>query len=313
MRINKYISHNSKYSRREADKLIENGEVTVNRNKLEDFAYDVKDGDQVSIGGLHVTERTELTMIVFNKPKGTLVTRKDDRGRTTIFHKMPGKFRHFIPIGRLDFASEGLLLLTDSPKVAEVMMKGDLNRTYNIKIDKPLSPEMEEAMREGLVLDDARVGGHEKSKIYGMEFAPFVHYEIRGVSSNFTKLRVTIAEGQNRELRRFFGHFEANILDLKRVEFGGIELNNLPTGKTRYFTRREYDDTHKYLKMIKQIEAQEKKEEQDRINAERLKEKKKNQTQDQARREASANKKRQKEINQKNSNRNNPNKKNKKY
>ena len=313
MRINKYISHNSKYSRREADKLIENGEVTVNRNKLEDFAYDVKEGDQVSIGGLHVTPRTELTMIVFNKPKGTLVTRKDDRGRTTIFHKMAGKFRHFIPIGRLDFASEGLLLLTDSPKVAEIMMKSNLNRTYNIKIDKPLSPEMEEAMREGLVLDDARAGGHEKSKIYGMEFAPFVHYEIRGTSSNFTKLRVTIAEGQNRELRRFFGHFEANILDLKRVEFGGIELNNLPTGKTRYFTRREYDDIHKYLKMIKQIEAQEEKEEQDRVNAERLREKKKNQTEDQARREASAQKKRQKAINQKNSNRNNPNKKNKKY
>ncbi len=312
MRINKYISHNSKYSRREADKLIENGEVTVNRNKLEDFAYNVKDGDQVSIGGLHVTERTELTMIVFNKPKGTLVTQKDDRGRTTIFHKMAGKFRHFIPIGRLDFASEGLLLLTDSPKVAEVMMRGDLNRTYNIKIDKPLSSEMEEAMREGLILDDARAGGHEKSKIYGMEFAPFVHYELRGSSSNFTKLRVTIAEGQNRELRRFFGYFDANILDLKRVEFGGIELNNLPTGKTRYFTRREYDDTHKYLKMIKQIEAQEEKEEQDRINAERLREKKKNQTEDQARRELSAQKKRKKAINQKNSNRNNPNKKNRK-
>jgi 23S rRNA pseudouridine2605 synthase len=312
MRLNKYISHNSKYSRREADKLIEAGEVSVNRKITKDFAYDVQEGDQISIRGLHVKERTELTMIVFNKPKGTLVTRKDDRGRTTIFHKLPGKFRHFIPIGRLDFASEGLLLLTDSPKVAEVMMKGDLDRTYNIKIDKPLTKEMEEAMREGLVLDDARAGGHEKSKIYSMEFAPFVHYEIRGVSTHFTKLRVTIAEGQNRELRRFFGHFEANVLDLKRVEFGGIQLNNLPTGKVRYFTRREYDDIHKYLKAIKQIEAQEKKEEQDRINAERLREKRKNQTEDQARREASSEKKRLKAIQQKNSNRNNPNKKNRK-
>jgi len=171
---------------------------------------------------------------------------------------------------------------------------------------------MEEAMREGLVLDDARAGGHEKSKIYSMEFAPFVHYEIRGVSTHFTKLRVTIAEGQNRELRRFFGHFEANVLDLKRISFGGIELNNLPTGKSRFFTRKEYDDIHKYLKAIKQLEAQEKKEEQDRINAERLREKKKNQTEDQARREASAEKKRLKAIKQKNSNRNNPNKKNRK-
>lgn len=312
MRLNKYISHNSKYSRREADALIEAGEVTVNRKKMDNFSYEVQEGDQVSVKGLHVKARTELTMIVFNKPKGTLVTRKDDRGRTTIYHKLPGKFRHFIPIGRLDYTSEGLLLMTDSPTVAEVMMRGDLNRTYNIKIDKPLTSEMEEAMREGLILDDARAGGHEKSKIHAMEFAPFVHYDIRGVSPHFTKLRVTIAEGKNRELRRFFGHFEANVLDLKRVEFGGIRLNNLPTGKTRYFTRREYDDTHKYLKMMKQIEAQEKKEEQDRLNAERLAQKKKNQTEDQARREASAQKKQQKEINQKNSNKNNPNKKNKK-
>jgi 23S rRNA pseudouridine2605 synthase len=312
MRLNKYISHNSKYSRREADKLIEEGEVTVNKVKMENFGYDVKEGDMVSIRGLYVTEKTELTMVVFNKPKGTLVTRKDDRGRTTIYHKLPGKFRHFIPIGRLDFASEGILLLTDSPKVAEVMMQSGLDRTYNIKIDKPFSPEMEEAMREGLFLDDARAGGHEQSKIYSMDFAPFVHYEVRGTSANFTKLRVTIAEGKNRELRRFFGHFEANVLDLKRVEFGGIQLNNLPTGKTRFFTRREYDDMHKYLKMIRQVEAQEQKEEEDRANAERLKEKRKNQTEDQIRRAESAEKKRLKERQQKNSNRNNPNKKNRK-
>jgi len=313
MRINKYISHNTKYSRREADKLIEAGDVFVNRKKIEDFAYNVQEGDEVSIKGLHVKERTELTMVVFNKPKGTLVTRKDDRGRSTIFHKLPGKFRHFIPIGRLDFASEGLLLLTDSPRVAEVMMKSGLDRTYNIKIDKPFSSEMEEAMREGLILDDARAGGHEKSKIYSMEFEPFIHYEVRNAGANFTKLRVTIAEGKNRELRRFFGHFEANVLDLKRVEFGGIQLNNLPTGKTRFFTRREYDDLHKYLKMIRQVEAQEKKEEEDRVKAERLREKRQNQTEDQRRRAESAEKKRLKEINQKNSNKNNPNKKNKKF
>jgi len=309
MRLNKYISHNSKYSRREADALIEAGDVTVNKTKMQNFGYDVQEGDQVSVRGLHVKPRTELTMIVYNKPKGTLVTQKDDRGRTTIFHKLPGKFRHFIPVGRLDFASEGLLLLTDSPRVAEVMMSSGLDRTYNIKIDKPFSPEMEEAMREGLYLDDARAGGHEKSKIYSMEFAPFINYEVRAVSENFTKLRVTIAEGKNRELRRFFGHFEATVLDLKRVAFGGIELNNLPTNKTRYFTRREYDDTHKYLKMLQQIEAQEKKEEEDRIKAERLKEKKKNQTEDQARRAKSAEEKRLKEAKQRNSNRNNPNKK----
>ena len=248
MRLNKFISHYTKYSRREADRLIEAGEVTLNKKALKDFGYEVDDEDHIFVKGKAVKKTTELTVIVYNKPKGVLVTKKDDRGRTTIYHKLPGKYRHFLPVGRLDYASEGLLLLTDSPEVATALMESGLDRTYNIKIDKPITPEMITAMQEGLILDDARAGAHEKSKIYSMEFAPFAHYEIRAEGQNFTKLRVTITEGKNRELRRFFAHFDAKVLDLKRVAFGGIELNNLPTDKTRYFTRKEYDDVHKFLK-----------------------------------------------------------------
>ncbi|MFT7823456.1 MAG: pseudouridine synthase [Sulfurimonas sp.] len=258
MRLNKYISHNTGYSRREADKLIEAGEVSLNKKVLKDFSYEVKEGDRIFIKGKPVKKRepNEVTMIVYNKPKGVLVTKKDDRGRTTIYHKLPGKFRHFIPVGRLDYASEGLLLLTDSPEVAQALMESrQLDRTYNIKIDKPLAKEMTEAMQEGLILDDATAGAHEKSKITSMEFAPFAYYEIRSEGKNFTKLRVTITEGKNRELRRFFGHFGATVLDLKRVAFGGIELNNLPENKTRYFTRKEYDDLHAFLKRKKKNAA----------------------------------------------------------
>lgn len=251
MRLNKYISHNTKYSRREADKLIEEGEVTLNKKVIKDFAYEVQEGDHVVVKGRPVKASKELTVIVYNKPKGVLVTKKDDRGRATIYHKLSGKYRHFVPVGRLDYASEGLLLLTDSPEVATALMESGLDRTYNIKIDKPITQEMITAMQEGLVLEDARAGAHEKSKIFSMEFAPFVHFEIRAEGKHFTKLRVTIAEGKNRELRRFFAHFDAKVLDLKRVAFGGIELNNLPTNKTRYFTRREYDDLHKFMKRSK--------------------------------------------------------------
>jgi 23S rRNA pseudouridine2605 synthase len=248
MRLNKYISHHTKYSRREADRLIEEGEVTLNKKVLKDFAYEVEEGDHIFVKGRPVKVNKELTVIVYNKPKGVLVTKKDDRGRATIYHKLSGKFRHFVPVGRLDYASEGLLLLTDSPEVATALMESGLDRTYNIKIDKPISQEMITAMQEGLVLEDARAGAHEKSKIFSMEFAPFSHFEIRAEGKHFSKLRVTITEGKNRELRRFFAHFGATVLDLKRVAFGGIELNNLPTNKTRYFTRREYDDLHKFLK-----------------------------------------------------------------
>lgn len=248
MRINKYISHNTKYSRREADELIMSGEVRNNKETIRDLSYQVEDGDKISVKGRPIEKRKEVTVIVYNKPKGVLVTKKDDRDRATIYHKLSGKYRHFIPIGRLDYASEGLLMLTDTPKVAEVLMESNLPRSYNIKIDKPLTPAMEQAMQEGLELEDASNGAHEKSKIKSMSFAPFEKYEVRSIGKNFTKLRVVISEGKNRELRRFFGHFDAKVLDLKRVAFGGIELNNLPTNKTRYFTRQEYDDLHKFLK-----------------------------------------------------------------
>jgi 23S rRNA pseudouridine2605 synthase len=257
MRINKYISHNTRYSRREADKLIEEGQVSIDKRVVNDFGYDVQEDDRVFVKGKIIKESNELTIIVYNKPKGALVTKKDDRGRTTIYHKLPGKFRHFVPVGRLDYASEGLLLLTDTPEVATALMESSLDRTYNLKIDKPVSEEMITAMKEGLVLDDARAGAHEKSKIFSMEFAPFAHFEIRSEGKNFSKLRVTITEGKNRELRRFFAHFEAKVLDLKRVSFGGIDLNNLPTNKTRFFTRREYDDVHQFMKRKKTNEKAE--------------------------------------------------------
>ena len=250
MRLNKYIAHNSRYSRREADRLIENGEVKVNKKTVTDFGRKVTPDDHVEVKGKTVKPRKsgEVTMIVYNKPRGVLVTKRDDRGRTTIYHKLPGKFRHFIPIGRLDFASEGLLLLTDAPEVAEIYMHSSLPRTYNLKIDAPVTETMLTAMREGLRLEDATAGAHEKSTITQMDFAPFAAFELRGQTGRYTKLRVTIIEGKNRELRRFFAHFGAKIVDLKRVAFGEIELNNLPTNKTRYFTQKEYDRLHAFMK-----------------------------------------------------------------
>jgi len=256
MRLNKFISHNSKYSRREADRLIEEGEVKINKKTTADFAYAVQDDDHIEVKGrvLRAKKQGEVTIIVYNKPKGVLVTKKDDRGRATIYHKLPGRYRHFIPVGRLDFTSEGILLLTDSPEVANTLMNSALPRTYNLKIDKPVTQVMVDAMKGGLSLTDASAGAHERSNIRGMDFAPFSHFELRGETGKYTKLRVTITEGKNRELRRFFAHFDATIVDLKRVAFGDIELNNLPTNKTRYYTRREYDDLHEFLKKNKATE-----------------------------------------------------------
>ncbi|WP_456401642.1 pseudouridine synthase [Hydrogenimonas sp.] len=249
VRLNKFLSHNTRYSRREADRLIEEGKVQVNGKQVTDFSYRVEPEDKVVLNGRVVRPRSmhEMTVIVYHKPKGELVTKRDPRGRKTIYDSLPGRFAHFVPVGRLDFASEGLLLLTDSPRAADVLMRSGLERVYNLKIRGSITPAMEKAMREGIRIKGKK-GAHEKSGIEEMEFAPFYAYQILKNEPNYSKIRVAIGEGKNRELRRFFAHFDREVLDLHRVSFGGISLNNLPKGKSRFLTQREYDDLHAFIK-----------------------------------------------------------------
>lgn len=249
MRLNKYIAHHASYSRREADKAIESGYVKINGEAVTNPATQVEEGrDIVYVSGKKITPKDKYTVIVYNKPKGELVTKSDPKGRKTIYDSIDKEYKHYIPIGRLDFASEGLLLLTDASKVATALMESDLERVYKIKIKGLVTPEMEKAMTEGLSLSDATAGGHSRSKIKEMEFKPFVGYIIQKNQPNYSILKVAICEGQNRELRRFFAHFKADILNLKRVSFAQIKLNNLPTGKVRFLNRSEYSALHKFLK-----------------------------------------------------------------
>ncbi len=248
-RLNKFISHNTRYSRREADRLIEEGQVQVNGRQVTDFSYRVARDDKVVVKGRVVRPKSmhEMTVIVYHKPKGELVTKSDPMGRKTIYDSIPKRFSHFVPVGRLDFASEGLLLLTDSPRAADILMRSGLERVYNLKIRGSITAAMEKAMQSGLKIKGKK-GAHEKSGIDEMEFAPFYAYQILKNEPNYSKIRVAIGEGKNRELRRFFAHFDREVLDLHRVSFGGISLNNLPKGKTRFLTQREYDDLHAFLK-----------------------------------------------------------------
>lgn len=120
MRLNKFISHNTGYSRREADELIKQGKVSINGRVVSDF-IEVSGEEKIRIGSRLIKPKTEFTMIVYNKPKGELVTKKDDRGRRTIYDSLPEGFSRFVSVGRLDFASEGLLLLTDAPAIATAL------------------------------------------------------------------------------------------------------------------------------------------------------------------------------------------------
>lgn len=239
MRLNQYIAHHSSYSRREADKLIQEGRIKVGHIKV-DSHYVLKAGDNVFIDGKKLAPKEHFTCIVYHKPKGELVSKSDARGRRVIYESLGEKFRHFRYVGRLDFASEGVLILTDSVSVAKALMESPLERGYILKINAPITQEMIQAMQEGFVCENARRGGHYKSNITSMDFAPFSAYEILKNDAKYSRIKVHITEGKNRELRRFFGAFGAQVLDLRRISYGFVHLNALPVGKKRFFTKDEY-------------------------------------------------------------------------
>ncbi|PAF54350.1 pseudouridine synthase [Helicobacter sp. 13S00482-2] len=256
MRLNQFISHNAKYSRREADILIEQGRVNIEKTKANTKSV-LLEGQRVFIDGKYVKPKDEelYTVIVYHKPKGELVSKKDDRGRRVVYDTLGGKYMHFVPIGRLDFASEGVLLLTDNKKVAQSLMESDLEREYIIKINGKITEEMIRAMNEGIHIENASTGAHQKSKIYSMTFAPFIRYEIGKNDIHFSKLKVTIMEGKNRELRRFFAHFKADVMDLRRIRYGWINLNALPVGKIRFLNKDEYKQLHQFMGKIGKIDS----------------------------------------------------------
>ncbi|RAX57401.1 pseudouridine synthase [Helicobacter monodelphidis] len=249
MRLNQYLAHNSQYSRREADRLINEGCVKINHRiaKLGDSVYK---NDKIFVNGQFIKEKdkNQYSVIIYHKPKGEIVSKKDDRGRRIIYDSLPSGFSHFIPVGRLDFASNGLLMLTDSPMVAQKLMHSSLERIYYLKIKGYVNEQIKRSMLEGLKLEDARAGGHRLNNIQSMEFAPFTGFEIIQESGGYTRLKVGIVEGQNRELRRFFAAFDTHVMDIKRVRFGFASLGKLALQKWRFLEKSEYTKLHHFLK-----------------------------------------------------------------
>lgn len=218
--VNKYISETGFCSRREADKYIEQGRVTINDN-IASKGNRVKDGDVVEVDGEPLKKKKQTVYIALNKPKGITCT-TDLKDKTNIIDYVNFSSRIF-PIGRLDKRSEGLIFLTnDGDIVNKILRAGNQHeKEYIVTVDKPIDLEFVKAMRSGV-------------RILGVMTQPcFVQQE------GPNRFRIILTQGLNRQIRRMCEALGYDVVTLKRTRIMNMALKDLAPGKWRYFTKDE--------------------------------------------------------------------------
>lgn len=234
MRINKYIAEAGVCSRRAADKLITDGAVKVNGRVCRELGKDINIyNDSVSVNGVRAVLPTEYTYIMFNKPKGCVTTASDDRGRKTIFDYIDIDKRLF-SVGRLDYDTEGLLLLTDDGDLAYKLThpSHEIDKTYHLSVEGEVKEGDLAVLRKGVEIDGVKT---KPCKIKFLEF-----------SDGLSKIEITIHEGRNRQIRKMFESKGYNIVFLRRISVGNLRLGGLG----RCMHRPLRDDEILYLKKL---------------------------------------------------------------
>lgn len=226
MRINKYLAECGVASRRGCDKLIEEGRVTVN-GKTAALGDDIAGGEEICVDGVPVSHGEKHSYYLLNKPKGYVCTVRDDKGRKTVMELLPPDAGRVFPVGRLDYDTEGMLLLTDDGDLTFRLThpKNEVPKTYLVKIEKGITDVELNRLRAGVEIDGVLTG---KSKVKVIE-----------TDKAFTKLQVTITEGRNRQVRKMFEAVGKQVVFLKRIRIGEMRLGSLPRGKVRKLTAEE--------------------------------------------------------------------------
>lgn len=227
MRINKYLAASGVASRRACDKLIEEGKVTVN-GKPCGLGADVDERrDVVEVEGKPVAPAALHKYYVMNKPKGYVCTVRDDKGRKTVMKLLPPDAGRVYPVGRLDYDSEGLLFFTDDGDLAFRLThpKNEIPKTYLVRIEGTVDEAQLNKLRAGVMLD-GRLTAKCKIKIVETD-------------KKYTRLHVTIGEGRNRQVRRMFETIGKEVVFLKRIRIGEMELGSLERGKVRKLSESE--------------------------------------------------------------------------
>lgn len=226
-RLQRILAHVGIASRRKAEELITAGRVSVNGETVTRLGSKADlSVDRVKVDGQVLKPPKHHVYIVLNKPKNCVTTVHDPEGRKTVMSFFKGAQERIYPIGRLDYASEGLLLLTNDGDFANRMMSpaSHVTKTYLVKVNGPLAPEQEEQFRRGIPM-------------HGRRTAPAGLKLIRPGENPWYEVR--IVEGRQNQIRIMFKHFGRLVEKLKRVKIGFLDLGALKPGAYRTLTNNE--------------------------------------------------------------------------
>jgi len=225
IRLNKYIANAGVCSRREADALITDGQITVNGKVVTEMGHKVLPSDTVKYQG-KLLKFEKLQYVLLNKPKGFITTMSDERGRKTVMSLVAKACDERIyPVGRLDRNTTGLLLFTNDGDFAKKLTHPSyqVKKIYQVELDKPLTKADFEAIIKGVELED------------GLATVD----ELAVISEDNKTVGIEIHIGRNRIVRRIFEHLGYQVEKLDRVTFGHLTKKNLPRGKWRHLTDAE--------------------------------------------------------------------------
>ncbi len=221
-RLQKVLASAGVASRRKAEQMIQDGKVSVNGTIVREMGFKVSGDDEILVNGKPI-RREEKVYYLLNKPKQYISAVTDDKGRKTVMDCFPDVKQRIFPVGRLDYETTGLLIMTNDGEFANVMMhpKYHLPKTYEVAMDGVLTDQMIRMLEKGIPLDD------------GMTLPAEVYLLSRFEGKKKTVIQITIHEGRNREIRRMMEYFHCNVTRLNRIQYGFLDLGQLRQGQYR--------------------------------------------------------------------------------
>ena len=235
MRINKYLALAGLGSRRNVEALVTTGKIKVNGKVVRDLSTDIRDTDIVQFNNKPVRVSSNFVYYKLHKPKGYVTTASDDKERKTVMDLLRGVHHRVYPVGRLDYDTEGLLLFTNDGDITNILTKpnSEVEKTYTVHIEGIITKDEIQRLANGI-----DIGGYvtKPCRVLLVE-----------TTDKLSKLRVTISEGKNRQIRKMFEVIEKNITLLRRIQIGEIALGGLSRGEYVALNAKEL----KYLKSLK--------------------------------------------------------------